>query len=193
MSENFWEEFRARSGIDTIIPKDDTKIRTKAAMQIIGRLRDVPLKHINYLDPGVNELQLQTKAQLRNEMNDWTMTRLAALLGLPEEYIPEVYKGIIIEGLPDIITSDDDTIRKLDQAVLFTFIVSHIEVVDNVLRITFKKDVSQSDIDQLRRLLKAFLKDRIKLDKKSMKNVSLIPHTRDTWREQTTASDYDDV
>merc|ERR1711997_239839 len=98
----------------------------------------------------------------------------------------ELYKGIVIEGLPDVITNDDENIRKLDSAVLNEFIVSHIEVVDNVLRITFQAEVTHKNINQLRKYLKSFLKDDIKLDKKSMKNVSIIPHTRDTWKGETT-------
>ena len=66
------------------------------------------------------------------------------------------------------------------------FIVSHIEVVDNVLRITFANEVTHKNINQLRKYLKSFLKDDIKLDKKAMKNVSIIPHTRDTWKGETT-------
>lgn len=98
----------------------------------------------------------------------------------------EMYKGIVIEGLPSVITNDDENIRKLDSAVLNEFIVSHIEVVDNVLRITFANEVTHCNINQLRKYLKQFLKDDIKLDKKSMKNVSIIPHTRDTWKGETT-------
>jgi len=98
----------------------------------------------------------------------------------------ELYKGIVIEGLPEIITNDDENIRKLDSAVLNEFIVSHIEVVDNVLRITFANEVTHKNINQLRKYLKSFLKDDIKLDKKSMKNVSIIPHTIDTWKGETT-------
>eukprot|EP00488_Nonionellina_sp_1-RS-2012_P000107 TRINITY_DN10390_c0_g1_i1.p1 TRINITY_DN10390_c0_g1~~TRINITY_DN10390_c0_g1_i1.p1 ORF type:complete len:172 (-),score=53.72 TRINITY_DN10390_c0_g1_i1:149-664(-) len=101
----------------------------------------------------------------------------------------ELYKGIVIEGLPDVITNDDENIRKLDSAVLNEFIVSHIEVVDNVLRITFQNEVTHKNINQLRKYLKSFLKDDIKLDKKSMKNVSIIPHTKTTWKgEQTERS-----
>merc|ERR1719203_438291 len=98
----------------------------------------------------------------------------------------DMYKGIVIEGLPEIITNDDENIRKLDSAVLNEFIVSHIEGGDNVLRITFANEVTHKNINQLRKSLKSFLKDDIKLDKKSMKNVSIIPHTRDTWKEETT-------
>jgi len=98
----------------------------------------------------------------------------------------ELYKGIVIEGLPDVITNDDENIRKLDSAVLNEFIVSHIEVVDNVLRITFQAEVTHKNINQLRKYLKSFLKDDMKLDKKAMKSVSIIPHTRDTWKGETT-------
>ena len=59
-------------------------------------------------------------------------------------------------------------------------------MVDNVLRITFANEVTHKNINQLRKYLKSFLKDDIKLDKKSMKNVSIIPHTRDTWKGETT-------
>ena len=44
-----------------------------------------------------------------------------------EQQSEERYKGIVIE----------ENIRKLDSAVLNELIVSHIEVVDSVLRITF--------------------------------------------------------
>lgn len=193
MSEDFYEDFRVRTQLDTVMPNHDTKIRTKAAMSLIAALRGVPLRTIQYLDKGVKELQQTTKAQLKAEMSEWTLTRLALILGIPQEWIPEVYKGIIIEGLPEIITQDDDTIRKLDSEVLYSFVVSHIEVVDNVLRITFKKDVSQQEIDKLRRLLKSFLRDIMKIEKKLMKCVSLIPHTRETWRGETTTTEYDDI
>merc|ERR1712129_504198 len=66
----------------------------------------------------------------------------------------DMYKGIVIEGLPELITNDDENIRKLDSAV----------------------------INALRKYLKQFLKEDIKLDKKAMKAVSIIPHTATTER-----------
>ena len=222
LCDDFWEEFRIRSEIDKIIISSDDKIRTRQAMQLIAKLRNISLKSVKFTDEGVKLIANKTKYELREEfVNNKThhesyLHLKATILGLSDIDIPqtqsshnsnnnnrnnnninnnnnnnnnnqeEMYKGIVIEGLPEIITNDDENIRKLDSAVLNEFIVSHIEVVDNVLRITFANEVTHKNINQLRKYLKSFLKDDIKLDKKSMKNVSIIPHTRDTWKGETT-------
>ena len=59
-----------------------------------------------------------------------------------EQQSKERYKGIVFEGLPELITNNYENIRKLDSAVLNKMIVSHIEVVDSVLRITFADEES---------------------------------------------------
>lgn len=200
LSADFWEEFRVRSEIDKIIISSDEKIRTRQAMTLISKLRNISLKTVKFTDEGVKLIANKTKYELMDELNSASTHLKATILGLSEMEIPsntykqqqqssiqeDVYKGIVIEGLPEIITNDDENIRKLDSAVLNDFVVSHIEVVDNVLRITFQNDVTHKNINQLRKYLKSFLKDDIKLDKKSMKNVSIIPHTRETWKGETT-------
>eukprot|EP00484_Ammonia_sp_Unknown_P030225 CAMPEP_0197030160 /NCGR_PEP_ID=MMETSP1384-20130603/9449_1 /TAXON_ID=29189 /ORGANISM="Ammonia sp." /LENGTH=738 /DNA_ID=CAMNT_0042459451 /DNA_START=191 /DNA_END=2407 /DNA_ORIENTATION=+ len=218
LCDDFWEEFRVRSEIDKLILSSDEKIRTRQAMQMVAKLRNVALKAVKFTDEGVKIIANKTKFELKEQfVNEASLDLLhlkATLLGLSEMDIPqqvyaknvvvnnghngkqqrnndmspseEMYKGIVIEGLPDAITNDDENIRRLDSAVLNEFIVSHIEVVDNVLRITFANEVTHKNINQLRKYLKSFLKDDIKLDKKSMKNVSIIPHTRDTWKGETT-------
>ena len=210
LCDDFWEEFRMRSEIDKIIISSDDKIRTRQAMQLISKLRNISLKSVKFTDEGVKLIANKTKYELREQFinkghhHQHDLLHLkATILGLSDIDIPqqqsyrnnnnnnivnqeEMYKGIVIEGLPEVITNDDENIRKLDSAVLNEFIVSHIEVVDNVLRITFANEVTHKNINQLRKYLKSFLKDDIKLDKKSMKNVSIIPHTRDTWKGETT-------
>eukprot|EP01084_Bolivina_argentea_P103069 184636_1 len=213
--EDFWEQFRVRSDIDKIIVSSEDKIRTRQAMQLISKLRDISLKSVKFTDEGVKLIANKTKYELMDDLSKNNVHLKATILGLSEMDIPhpiphtmqhtndriyprgndmmggtspteELYKGIVIEGLPDVITNDDENIRKLDSAVLNEFIVSHIEVVDNVLRITFANQVTHKNINQLRKYLKSFLKDDIKLDKKSMKNVSIIPHTIQTWKGETT-------
>jgi len=209
LSDDFWEEFRMRSEIDKIVISSDEKIRTRQAMTLVSKLRGIGLKSVKFTDEGVKLLANKTKYELMDQFSNGSVHLKATVLGLNEMDIPQqhvamqqpqqqqakyhshniqedMYKGIVIEGLPEIITNDDENIRKLDSAVLNEFIVSHIEVVDNVLRITFQSDVTHKDINQLRKYLKSFLKDDIKLDKKSMKNVSIIPHTRETWKGETT-------
>ena len=198
LADEFWEEFRMRSEIDKIIMSSDDKIRTRQAMQLISKLRNISLKSVKFTDEGVKLIANKTKYELRDQFMNKGYESIhlkATILGLSDVDIPqqhqqqqsyrnrnqqgitieEVYKGIVIEGLPEVITNDDENIRKLDSAVLNEFIVSHIEVVDNVLRITFANEVTHKNINQLRKYLKGFLKDDIKLDKKSMKNVSIIP------------------
>jgi len=208
----FWDEFRARTDVDKIVASNEEKIRTRQAMSMVAKLRGVSLKHVKFTDEGVKSIANKTKHELREQFGaPEFVAAKATILGLNETQIPpqllmmqapppqaqapaqaprvneaERYKGIVIEGLPDLITNDDENIRKLDSAVLNEFIVSHIEVVDNVLRITFANEVAHKNINSLRKYLKSFLKDDIKLDKKAMKNVSIIPHTRDTWKGETT-------
>lgn len=230
LCDDFWDEFRSRSEMDKVVLSSDEKIRTRQAMQMVSKLRNVSLKAVKFTDDGVKVMANKTRYELRDLLGPQNKDALrikASLLGLSEIDIPhtlkqqqhhhaahhqhpahhhhaahgqhhqaahhhlgspveELYKGIVIEGLPELITNDDENIRKLDSAVLNEFIVSHIEVVDNVLRITFANEVTHKNINQLRKYLKSFLKDDIKLDKKAMKNVSIIPHTRDTWKGETT-------
>lgn len=184
--DNFWKEFQHRSQIDKIIADDSSPIRTRQAMQMIAKLRGIPIKSVRFTDKGVKSISNKSKKQLIVKFQQCTRSTIAGILGIASTDIPEMYKGIVIEGLPDSITDDDEKIRQLDQCVLNDFIVSHIEVVDTVLRITFATEVDKSDINQLRKSLKNFLKIDIGMSKQEMKKVSIIPHTINTWKGETT-------
>jgi len=192
-SDNFWDEFVKRTQITNLVANNE-KIRPTSSIQIIARLRGLPSKSINNSDRGVQFISGKTLPQLKTSLEDAPITILAYLLDIPENEVPEVYKGIVIEGLPSEIINDDGKLRQLDNAVLIRFSISHIEVDRNLLRITFTKDATQEQIDELRKALKVFLKEEMKLDKKLMKGVSLIPHTRETWKGDvvtTTQSEVD--
>ena len=187
LSDNFWDEFLKRTQIESTLNRND-KIKPKVAAQILAKLRGIQTKDLNiFSDMGVKQINNKTIEKLESKLNNSnvSLNYIANLLGISENDIPEVYVGVVIEGLPNKITDDDDNIRRLDKAVLQDFIVSHIEVVDDTLNISFGSKMTQENIGMLRKYLKKFLKEDIRLEKREMRNVSIIPHTRQTWKRES--------
>ena len=125
-------------------------------MQIISKLRNISLKSVKFTDEGVKLIANKTKYELHEQFMSKSHDLIhlkATILGLSEMDIPqlnqlnnkraphhqpdiitaspteEMYKGIVIEAVPDVVTNEDENIRKLDSAVLNEFIGSHIEVI----------------------------------------------------------------
>merc|ERR1719150_624022 len=95
LCDDFWDEFRSRSEMDKVVLSSDDKIRTRQAMQMLSKLRNVSPKAVKFTDDGVKVMANKTRYELRELLSSSTKDSLrimASLLGLADIDIPHTLK-----------------------------------------------------------------------------------------------------
>ncbi|ETO24659.1 Sjogrens syndrome scleroderma autoantigen 1 [Reticulomyxa filosa] len=162
------------------------KLQTKSALQVIAKLRQMPLSTVHSQDKAVAILSGHSFADLQQIIPRPTKNIIADLFHVHLQDVPDLYKGVVIDGLPPSITGDDKILLDIDSNALANVPVDSIEVVGkhtHRLQISFEQLLTSEEINELRQLLKSFLKDELQMDRHTLSRVLISPHTEETWKE----------
>ena len=99
-------------------------------------------------------------------------------------------KGIAIEGLPELVTSDKKSVALLKKVVSKALSTSNIEMVEGVLRITCTDGVIPKQVKQLKKTLRKWLREEMKVDKDVAEQFSASTFTDNEWRQSGDGRDY---
>merc|ERR1719397_286302 len=203
---NYWEEFWVKlitnGDAEDFFDDEETKLNARGAREVLATIRDVKLKEIKKDDPGIKHLKGFTQKEIQAALSDCLLDVMYDIENEkpventtpnppPKEDSPPlnqsakgVYVGMTIEGLPQSITADDNTVNGIQSIVFKDFAVQRLIVQDTksppVLKVEFEKYITKEKIPQLARSLKNFLK-AVNIDQKALNDVT-IAFLEDGWK-----------
>merc|ERR1719193_2905940 len=195
---NYWKEFWVKlitnGDAEDFFDDEETKLNARGAREVLATIRDVKLKEIKKDDPGIKHLKGFTQKEIEAALSDCLLDVMYEIENEkpventapncpPKEDSPPlnqsakgVYVGMSIEGLPQSITADDNTVHGIQSIVFKDIAVQRLIVHDDknppVLKVEFEKCITKDKIPQLARNLKNFLK-ALNVDQKALNDVTI--------------------
>merc|ERR1719285_457936 len=191
---NYWEEFWVKlitnGDAEDFFDDEETKLNARGAREVLATIRDVKLKEIKKDDPGIKHLKGFTQAEIQATLSDCLLDVMYEIENKkPVENSPRqeesprlnkpdkgIYVGMSVEGLPRMITDDDNTVNGIQSIVFKDIPVQRLIVLDDknppTLKIEFEKYITQEKIPQVARNLKNFLK-AVNVDQKALNDVTI--------------------
>jgi len=201
---NYWKEFWVKlitnGDAEDFFDDEDTMLNARGAREVLATIRDVKLREIKKDDPGIKYLKGFTQAEIEATLSNCLLDVMYEIENrkpeeeeaAPKEESPPldkpdkgVYVGMSVEGLPRMITDDDNTVHGIQNIVFKNIEVQRLVVVDDkdppALKVEFAKYITKEKIPQLARNLKNFLK-AVNVDQKALNDVT-IAFLEEGWQQ----------
>jgi len=202
---NYWKEFWVKlmknADAEDFFEDDESKLNSRGAREVLATIRDVKLKEVAKDDPGIKHLKGFTQAEIEASLSDCLLDVMYEIENkkteeneFPKEKAPlrakseKVVNGMFVEGLPRMITDDDDTVHGIESIVFKDVAVKHLVILTDrnppALKVEFEKFIMKEKIPQLARCLKNTLK-ALKVDQKTLNDVT-ISFIEEGWQTKPT-------
>ncbi|ETO04046.1 hypothetical protein RFI_33356 [Reticulomyxa filosa] len=94
-SDCFWDVFASRVNLKALNLFGTSLIRTKLAMELIAKLRGVPIRDVNFNDKGVTLLSGKTLSVVEKLLTGYNPRVVADLIDVRLDQFPSVHKSFL--------------------------------------------------------------------------------------------------
>jgi len=194
---NYWKDFYLKlttnGDVEDFFDDEDSRLNLRGSREVLATIRDIKLKDVKKDDPGIKHLKGLCQSEIQAAFSYCMMEVMHEVEGTKQQAVETFskqspstatdkpgkgiyYVGMSVEGLPQFITDDDNTVHGIQSLVFRDVVVRRLIVLDDqtppALKVEFENFITSEKIPQLARNLKNFLK-AVNVDQKALNDVTI--------------------